>query len=163
MEKRYLELLPGELASAKFHLKPGVNELLSLLAAKKDILLGLETGNLKIAAYMKLKQGKIDGYFKFGGFGSDSESRPGLVRKAIQRAQQKSAEKIRPENIFIIGDAPNDVNAGKEVGVMTIAVGTGLIPREEVLAAGPDYFLADLSDIPAFLKIIGRGGNGEAK
>ncbi len=163
VEKLYLELLPGELAGAKFHVKPGIKELLPLLDAKKDIIMGLETGNLEKAAYIKLKQGGLDCYFKFGGFGSDSESRPELVRKAMERAQQKSAEKIKPENTFIIGDAPNDIKAGKEVGIVTIAVGTGLLPREEVLAAGPDYFLEDLSDIPVFLKIIGFGRDEKAK
>ena len=163
VEKRYLELLPGELAVASFHVKPGVKGLLSLLKTKKDIIMGLETGNLEKAAYMKLKQGGLDGYFKFGGFGSDSESRPEIVRKAIERAQQKSASAIKPANTFIIGDAPADIKAGQEAGIVTIAVGTGLLPREEVLAAGPDYFLEDLSDIPAFLKIIGYDDNRTAQ
>jgi phosphoglycolate phosphatase-like HAD superfamily hydrolase len=163
VEKRYLELLPGELAAANFSVKPGVKQLLPLLCAGKDIIMGLETGNLEKAAYMKLRRGELDDYFKFGGFGSDSESRPELVRKAIARAQKRSAETIMPENTFIIGDAPNDIKAGKEIGIVTIAVGTGLLPREEVLAAKPDYFLDDLSDIPAFMKIIGCGGDGKAK
>lgn len=155
VEKRYLELLPGELAVVNFHIKPGVKELLPLLSAREDVILGLETGNLEPAALMKLKQGNIDGYFKCGGFGSDSENRTIIIRKAIERASRLNGGAIKPENIYVIGDAPTDINAGQEAGIVTIAVGTGLLPKEEVMAAKPDYFLNDLSDIPKFLKCIG--------
>lgn len=154
VEKRYLELLPAELAAVNFHVKPGVGKLLPLLAANKDITLAVETGNLKPAAYLKLKKGGIDKYFKAGGFGNDSENRARIIRTAIERASVLSNTSFEPGCIFVIGDAPNDVNAGKEVGILTVAVGTGLLPREEVLAAKPDYWLDDLSDVKAFLKII---------
>jgi phosphoglycolate phosphatase len=156
VEKRYLELLPGELAKASFHLKPGVKELLTALAADKEIVMGLETGNLEKAAYLKLKQGNIDGYFKFGGFGSDNEDRARIIRLAIERGSLLNRRAFKPGKIFVIGDAPNDIKSGKEAGAVTIAVATGILPWEQVRSAGPDHTLKDLADIPAFLKIIGR-------
>ncbi len=155
VEKRYLELLPGELAIANFHIKPGIKELLPLLVARDNIILGVETGNLEIGAFMKLKRGEIDGYFKFGGFGSDSENRVQIIQKAIARANRLSGRVFKPENIFVIGDSPNDIRAGKAAGAVTIGVGTGLLPKEEVLAAEPHFYFDDLSDIPAFLRCIG--------
>jgi phosphoglycolate phosphatase len=156
VEKRYLELLPGELAIANFHIKPGIEELLLLLSAKKDIILGVETGNLEAGAFMKLKRGEIDRYFKIGGFGSDSENRVQIIRKAIERASRLNGGAVKPENIFVIGDSPNDIKAGKEAGAVTIGVGTGLLSKEEVLAAEPSFYFDDLSDIPAFLRCIGH-------
>ncbi len=156
VEERYLMLLPGELANANFQVKPGVDELLPLLSGMDNILLGLETGNLEKAAYMKLKQGHIDGYFKFGGFGSDNENRARIIRKAIERGSIIAGRAFKPGNIFVIGDAPNDVISGKEAGAVTIAVATGILPWEQVLAAGPAYSLKDLSDIPAFFRCIGE-------
>jgi phosphoglycolate phosphatase len=153
--KRYLEILSGMLSDAKFHVMPGVNELLPKLAVDKDILLGLETGNLEQSAYMKLKRGNLDSYFKFGGFGSDSENRAELIRIAIERGKKIAKTSFKPGCIFVIGDAPNDIKSGKEAGALTIAVATGILPWEEVLAAGPDFSLKDLSDADAFLKIIG--------
>lgn len=155
VEKRYLELLPGALASASFQVKPGVKELLPLLYGMKNIVMGLETGNLEPAAYMKLKQGKIAGYFKSGGFGSDSENRADIIRKAIERAGTANNISFKPGNIFVIGDAPNDIISGKAAGAVTIAVATGILSWEQVTAAGPDYCLKDLTDIPAFLRCIG--------
>jgi phosphoglycolate phosphatase len=153
--KRYLELLPEKLHTIPFHLMPGVKELLLLLADREDIVLGLETGNLKPAAYMKLKRGNIDQYFLFGGFGSDSEDRTELVRKGIERARALNHGTIANDNIYVIGDSPHDISAGRNLGVNTIAVGTGLIVKEKLLAEEPSFYLKDLNDIPAFLQCIG--------
>jgi phosphoglycolate phosphatase-like HAD superfamily hydrolase len=155
VEKRYLEYLPEEIADANFGIKPGVPELLQLLDADKEILLGLETGNLEAAAYMKLKRGKLDGYFNFGGFGSDNEDRARIIRLAIERGCIRNGRAVKPQNVFVIGDAPADVRCGKEAGARTIAVATGILPWQDVLAEGPDYALKDLGDMAAFLRCIG--------
>ncbi len=147
MAARYLELLPGELdALTSYRLMPGVKEVLPLLAAREDVMLGLETGNLEPAAYMKLKPGGIDGYFTVGGFGSDSDDRTELVRIAIERARRDAAtDSIPDETIFLIGDSPYDIAAGRELGINTLAVCTGHAGPEELLAESPSCLLPDLA------------------
>jgi len=153
---RYLALLPEELrALTSFRLMPGVKELLPFLAARDGVILGLETGNLEPAAYMKLKRGSIDGYFSLGGFGSDSDDRTELVRIGIERARNLHHEFISGKNIFVIGDSPHDISAGRNLGVNTVAVGTGFVAREKLLAESPSYYLKDLSDILEFMQCIG--------
>jgi phosphoglycolate phosphatase-like HAD superfamily hydrolase len=153
---RYLSFLPGELSYCKsFRLMPGVTRLLPLLAAREEIILGLETGNLEPAAYLKLKRGDIDHYFSFGGFGSDSEDRTELIRVAIERARNRNGGDIPERNIFVIGDSPHDISAGKNAGANTIAVGTGSAGKEKLLAETPTCYLQDLSDIKLFLQYIG--------
>jgi phosphoglycolate phosphatase-like HAD superfamily hydrolase len=132
---------------------PGVKELLDTLSECEDVVMGLETGNLEPAAYLKLKRGGIDGYFSFGGFGSDAANRTELVRTAIKRGLATHSE-IPDEDIYVIGDSPHDITAGKNLGINTIAVGTGLVAREKILATQPTYFLKDLSDVAAFLRYI---------
>ncbi len=153
--EKYLEFLPGELMRCPFRLMPGVSHLIPLLAARKDIVLGLETGNLEKAAYMKLKRGGLDGYFSQGGFGSDSEERPELVRLGIARARNLNHDIIPEEKIFVIGDSPHDISAGRKLGVNTIAVGTGSAARDKLMAESPSCYLPDLSDIQTFLRYIG--------
>jgi phosphoglycolate phosphatase-like HAD superfamily hydrolase len=152
----YVTLLPAELELYEpFHLMPGVEPLLSYLSARTDVILGLETGNIEPAAYLKLKRGGIDRFFSLGGFGSDSEERTELIRIGIERARALNHDTIPEENIFVIGDSPHDISAGKNLGVNTIAVGTGLIAKEKLLATLPSHYLKDLGDIPAFLQCIG--------
>lgn len=153
---RYLELLPAELDRRNFHLMPGVGELLPVLAAEQDIILGLETGNLEPAAHMKLKRGGLDGYFSLGGFGSDSEERAELIRAGISRARNLNHGVILDKNIWVIGDSPHDISSGRKAGVNTIAVGTGSAGKDSLMAESPSCYLPDLSDIQAFMRCIGR-------
>jgi len=156
VSERYLALLPGELRRlTTFRLMPGVKRLLSLLADIKDVILGLETGNLETAAYMKLERGGIEGHFALGGFGSDSDDRAGIVRTAIERARQLNHETIPEENIFLIGDSTYDIAAGRELGINTLAVCTGLTTADILLAESPSCLLPDLSDTGYFLLCIG--------
>jgi phosphoglycolate phosphatase len=151
---RYLKLLPGELKQCAFRLMPGVIQLLSNLSSRTDVILGLETGNIEPAAYFKLKRGNIDHYFSFGGFGSDNKDRTELVRIGIQRARSLNHSVISNDDIYVIGDSPHDISAGRNLSVKTIAVGTGLVAKEKLLAEKPSFYLKDLSDIPAFLQCI---------
>ena len=151
----YLERLPIQLKQCNFFLMPGVEALLKTLKARADILMGLETGNIEPAAYLKLKRGGINHFFTFGGFGSDSVEREGLIRKGIERARALNHGVIPDENIYVIGDSPHDITAGKNVGVKTIAVGTGIVAQDKMLATAPLYYLKDLNDLPAFLRYIG--------
>ena len=91
-----------------------------------------------------------------GGFGSDSEDRVDLVRIAIERGKALMAKDLSRMHIFVIGDSPYDVLAGKANGVKTIAVGTGRSNQTELLKTGPTALLADLSDTRAFLNVLGE-------
>ena len=61
--------------SAGFCTLPGARELVEALHRTADVLLGLATGNMEPTAYLKLRAAKLDGFFDFGGFGSDSSAR----------------------------------------------------------------------------------------
>jgi phosphoglycolate phosphatase-like HAD superfamily hydrolase len=59
---------------------------------------------------------------------------------------------IPPEDSMIVGDIPSDVFSGKEVGLgFTIAVQSGGIKKEVLLASEPDAVLLHLGDLPNFL------------
>jgi phosphoglycolate phosphatase len=153
--KIYTERLKDHLQTCKFYLMPGIAELLPRLSGRPDVILGLETGNIEPAAYLKLKKGKIEHFFKFGGFGSDSADRAELIQKGIERACARERRAIPEKDIYVIGDATYDVSAGKKLGVNTVAVGTGIGDQDKLRAENPDYYLKDLSDASAFFRCIG--------
>jgi phosphoglycolate phosphatase len=130
----------------------GVNRLLNELKNEK-VLLGLTTGNLEQIAYAKLGKAGIDGYFSFGGFGSDSPKRPCLVEKALERA--RTLHGFKGDHIFVIGDTPRDVEAAKPFNLQTIAVATGRYSTDELEKTGADYILKNLEDLNGILGIIG--------
>ncbi|MFC2143427.1 HAD family hydrolase [Candidatus Aenigmatarchaeota archaeon] len=127
----------------------GVEKLLDELK-KKDILLGLVTGNTKPISKTKLERTGIYHYFKVGGFAEDAIKRSDLVKIAIRRAEELGFK--HNKNVFLIGDSPWDVKAGREVNVVTIAVTTGSYTKEDVKEA--DHIVENLKDIEEILRII---------
>ena len=55
---------------------------------------------------------------------------------------------LQPDELIMVGDGLHDIEAGKTAGVCTVAVTTGVEPREVLEKAGPDYLLDSLSELP---------------
>ena len=130
----------------------GVQELLKELS-RNNVLMGLVTGNLEPIARGELKQIGLDHYFKVGGFGSDNINRTNLVKLAIKRAEEKFDFNFN-NNVFLFGDSPQDMKAGKEAGIKTIGITTGIYSAEQLKNAGADFILKNLKDKGKILKII---------
>ena len=92
-------------------------------------------------------------YFLIGGFGSDYINRTNLVKLAIKRAEENFNFNFN-NNVFLIGDAPREIKAGKEAGVKTIGVTTGIFSKKQLKNTGADFVVANLKDKNAILKII---------
>jgi len=130
----------------------GVKNLLNEFN-KQNYLMGLVTGNLEPIAREKLERVGLNNFFKLGGFGNDNISRTELVKLAIKRAQEKH-NFIYKDNVFLFGDAIQDMNAGHEAGVKTIGTLTGIFSKEQLKDAGANFIVDNLSNTEHILKII---------
>ncbi|MFQ5933940.1 MAG: HAD family hydrolase [Dehalococcoidia bacterium] len=148
----YVEVLEEVLKEwSKGREYPGVRDLLERLAGREDVGLGLATGNFRESALVKLRRFGLDGFFIEGGFGGDSTNRGEVVALAIQRCQAALGTVYPKENVYVIGDSPRDIQAGRDNGVMTVAVATGYSTQEQLLQCGPTHLFPDLSDTERFL------------
>ncbi|MBI5244699.1 MAG: HAD hydrolase-like protein [Elusimicrobia bacterium] len=163
--REYLRLLPGYVRRAwdagKYRVVPGVKRLLRRLSRENALLLGLGTGNLEQGARIKLEPSGLNAYFPFGGFGSDAFHRPALLRKAVARARRRSgAARVAKGDVFVIGDTPLDVKAGKKAGFVTIGVGTGFARWEDLAASEPDHLAKDFRNLKEWLGWFGLSRKG---
>jgi len=141
----YLSFLKDEVRlSRTYRVLPGINSLLDELVARDDTVVGLATGNIEMGGRVKLERGDLNRYFMFGGFGSDSEDRTELVRAAARKASNKSGTAFSPSNVFVIGDTPLDIDAGKRAGLRTVGVATGSYSLDILLACGATFAVTDL-------------------
>jgi phosphoglycolate phosphatase len=139
-----LEFLPDAVAeSSGYRVLAGVESLLPRLA-EDGYLLGLTTGGVEAAARFKLARARINRYFAFGGYGSDSIDRTELTKRAIERAAALYGGSLQPSQCFVVGDTPLDVAAAKGAGAVSIAVASGHFSTNELHEAGADYVLASL-------------------
>lgn len=132
---------------------PGVTELLEALAQRDDVRQGLGTGNFRRSGELKIRHYALDRYFQpfEGGFGEDSQDRAAVIACGIERLRNGDAA---GGPIVVIGDTPHDVTAARANGAYALAVATGRDSVEELLSAGADAALADLSDCERALDLI---------
>ena len=140
--------------SPRFRLMPGVINLLERLAKDENILLALATGNLENVSWLKLKRGKMDHYFKCGGFGSDATHRIDILQKAVERARHFKKHHFEKNEIYVIGDTSHDIKAANELGFKSIGVMTGNTEGKEFKHTPPTYLLKDFKNTEAFMKIL---------
>ena len=140
----YLAFLKEEVRlSTNYRVLPGIIPILQEALSRKNVMLALATGNIELGARIKLDRGALNPYFAFGGFGSDSEDRTELVRKAAAKAQKFSTQPISPSDIYVIGDTPLDIDAGNRAGFNTVGVGTGSYSIEELIDSGATFAIPD--------------------
>ena len=132
----------------------GVPDLLQALTLDRRVQLGLETGNFREAAFIKLRRYGLGAFFEDGGFGGDYSERSQVVASAIVNCQERSGRRYGPEEVFLIGDSASDVEAGNANGTLTLAVGTGFYSLEDLANLNPSYVLPDLSDTARVLDLL---------
>jgi phosphoglycolate phosphatase-like HAD superfamily hydrolase len=159
LTQKYVDRLPAEvLASVKakkyFKVK-GVEKFLAKLAGRKDVLVGLGTGNLKEGAFIKLEPSGLMKYFAFGGFGCDSHHRSVVLQKAVERAAKLALTAIKPRDVFVIGDTHRDVEAAKEAGYHSGVVLDGFGDEQLLMRSNPELMSRDFSDLKPWLIWLG--------
>jgi phosphoglycolate phosphatase len=151
----YLTALAAELAQpAACAPVPGVAALLRALASRRDVVLGLVSGNLERAARLKLEAVGFDGYFAGGAFGSDGRRRADLVDLAKRRFESRAGRSFDADRIWVIGDTPDDVAGGRAHGTRTLAVATGSFARPALEETGADCVLDTLEETERVVDIL---------
>jgi phosphoglycolate phosphatase len=58
---------------------------------------------------------------------------------------------LAPNELVMVGDGPQDVEAGRRAGCRTIGVQGGFLAQERLIAAQPDVIIGSLAELPAIL------------
>jgi phosphoglycolate phosphatase-like HAD superfamily hydrolase len=151
----YLDRLPGSLTRHHGRVLPGIGSLLETLRQRKDIALGLLTGNVQAGARVKLGHYGLYDHFAFGGFGDHHYDRDDVAREALGVARARLGSSLTPDRMWVIGDTPLDVQCARAIGARALAVATGVHSLEQLETAAPDLAFANLSDPGAFLARLG--------
>jgi phosphoglycolate phosphatase len=152
--RAYERRLPDSLHRRKGHVMPGIVAVLDHLADRDDVTSLLLTGNTPAGARAKLAHYGLDGYFDGGAFCVDTSGRDSIARRARELAEERLGE-LSDDRLFVIGDTPHDIRAGKAIGARTVALGTGPVPMDELLACDPWLALEELPPPERFVEQLG--------
>jgi len=135
---------------------PGVKRLLQRLRRLR-VPCVLVTGNLDRIAWRKLGKAGLGGYFAFGSFAGTAHTRTALAKNAVLRARRLGLVKPGTQ-IWLIGDAPQDVLAARGNRIRSIAVHTGVSGPRDLGRLKPERLVKDLTR----LRVV-REGTGVLK
>ncbi len=144
----YVRHLERELAGCRAaRALPGVESLLTNLHSRRGPLaIGLGTGNIERAAYMKLDKVGLGRFFEFGGFGSDHRTRSEIIRIGAVRGCQRLGCEVKDCQVVVIGDTFHDVDAALAIGARVVGVGTSGRTPKELLSRGATYAFLTLEN-----------------
>ena len=152
--ERYTRYLEEGLLSLPMDVLPGVSRLLEALGTVDRVGLGLLTGNIARGAELKLRSAGLNDHFRMGSYGSDHEERDELAGIALRRASDTWGVAFQPRDVFVVGDTPRDVQCGKAIGAVTVAVATGHHGIESLRDAGAEHVLEDFSRTDEVVELL---------
>ncbi len=130
----------------------GARELLAQLW-KKDIAMGIITGEAERIAKFRAEKTTIHGFFKIGAYGNDGKTFEDIVRSAVKRAE--SELKIGKEEILIVTNSPYMIKDAKAVGVASVGVESGHHSEGELKSAGASLVVKSIKDRGKILGLVG--------
>ena len=140
-----------------FEILAGVKEILAETDKNPHFINALLTGNLSVAAEIKLRAVGIWDYFKDApnAFGEISHERNDLAIEAGKLFNEKYDFQFKPEQFIVIGDTPNDILCARHFGAKCVAVLTGRDQtKEKLLSFNPDAVLDNLKDTSKMLELL---------
>ncbi len=145
LERRLHYLHAAVAESEGYRVLDGVEELLPGLI-ERGYLLGLVTGNVEAAAHVKLHRARLNRYFSFGGYGSDSTDRGELTRTALRRAAVVYGEPLVANQCMVVGDTPHDVEGAHAADMACVGVASHNFDADQLRAGGADWVIASLKE-----------------
>jgi phosphoglycolate phosphatase-like HAD superfamily hydrolase len=130
--------------SQSYRLLPGAEQTLVRLG-EAGVTLGLVSGAMEGAARTKLLPAKLNRYFVFGAYGSDSPDRAQLTRLGIGKAALLR-DALTPDQVYVVGDTPHDIDAAKAAGAIGVGVASGNYTTEQLRDAGAAFVLESLEE-----------------
>ncbi len=144
----YVRILEDEVANAhpaQYRLHAGIAGALDAARERKNVAVGLGTGNIREGARLKLARVGIYERFAFGGFGCDHEDRIELLRCGARRGAEHLGLPIGDCRVVVIGDTPKDIAGAQGMGAESVGVGTGHFSADQLKQCGATAAFADLS------------------
>ncbi|GIH22115.1 haloacid dehalogenase [Acrocarpospora phusangensis] len=137
---------------------PGAKDALKAISRLDGVVQSVLTGTIKTNAVHKLTAFGLHKWvdFEVGGYGEEVYPKATLLQVAQGRAKDKYGFRFDAGNTVLIGDSTRDVQAAQIGGAAMIAVASGRSTEAELVEAGADIVLPDLSNASEVVAAVAR-------
>jgi len=132
--------------ASKCHTRRGAREVLSWLD-DKSIDSVILSNHIKDAIIQQLQRLSIKEYFAEVLGNEDAKSTASGKNKIQRIHNYLSQTNYDPKESIIIGDSPEDIGIGKELGMQTIAITDGYFSTSRLRASNPDHIISNLAQM----------------
>jgi phosphoglycolate phosphatase len=130
---------------------PNINNTLQKLSKKAKLALITMRHTPKQQVEAELEKHGLAKYFQHIITALDTNNPKPAPEALIKCAQQMA---IPASDCIVVGDSVADIRAGKNAGIKTVAVLSGLFSREELEKEKPYLILKNVTELPSFLEKI---------
>lgn len=117
-----------------------------------DIAKALITGNMRVGAEIKLSCAGLASFFMCGAYGDDALTRNELADIVLKRSKETFNSDF--DRIIMWGDTPLDVEAGKHIQAITVAITGGMYTKKQLVKCNPDFIIENFLNFPSILNTI---------
>lgn len=148
-----------ELHAAKVRTRAFAKELLRWLA-KNNVRSVIFSNHIVESIKKQLKRLKIDNYFSE--ILANSHSQAALKDRSKKEKLKSYMDKhnFSASETLIIGDTVEEIEIGRELGIVTIALTQGNCSITRLKAAKPDYLIHSLKEVVGIIKKLNQITNG---
>ncbi|HXY72033.1 MAG TPA: haloacid dehalogenase-like hydrolase [Actinomycetota bacterium] len=134
----------------------GVADVLARLAETPGVVQTVLTGNIAPNMRVKLAVFGLDEWLDLdiAATGSDSADRRRLVPIAMERAANERGQQFEPNDVWVVGDTPRDLECARVAGARCALVATGRDDYAELAGLGADALFEDLSDVGSVVALL---------
>jgi phosphoglycolate phosphatase len=152
LAEHYRSDFPGKRGQAALNdpLYPGMAEVVSALARRDDMLLGIATGKSQRGVARLLAREGWQGYFATIQTADDNPSKPhpSMILTAVAQTG------VEPQSTIMIGDTTYDIEMARNAVVGAIGVSWGYHAPEQLLRAGADRVVATGAEMLAAIDAL---------
>ena len=149
---RFQEIMRVFLAHYESHLLdktvlyPNVHAVLEYFQNKRKVVVSNKLQHLTLAVLRGLGVDEKFDAILGGDSAAEKKPHPALLNHVLERFRVSAADAL------IVGDGDTDIEAGRRAGVLTCGVTYGLGSAAELTAAGPDFLIDNLGELPRYFR-----------
>lgn len=151
---RYMEDLPYSYYNVAWSdtlvVTDGAGELFDEME-RRNVLIGIATGEAERIAKMRLDKIKMGQYFKFGAYGEDGITFNEILSKGLRRAEEQG---LQMENGVVFLSDPVLLSIAKTTGMRTIGVEIEGVSGKDLKAAGADLLVKNFKEKERIIDFI---------
>jgi len=110
------------------------------------VMLGVISVAMEGPARTKMEPGKLNRYFIFGSYGSDSPDRTEVTKLAIAKAGRLHGRDLAVDEVYVVGDTPLDITSAHAAHATALGVTSGHYNAGQLRAAHPAHVLGSLTE-----------------